>query len=58
MRVRIRQSERHDGWYIIDTRPSWWPFWSYATMETSKEEALERAKIFKNPEIIEITDET
>lgn len=58
MKVRVKQSERYVDWYDIETRPVWWPFWSYHTMAKTMEKAIERAKSIKKPKIVEITDET
>ena len=52
MKVRVKQES--DGWFVIEVKYWYWPFWRFAWYSSSKEEAVIRAKILKNPEIIEI----
>lgn len=52
MKVRVRQES--DGWFVIEVRDWYWPFWKIAYYSLSKERALTRAKSLKNPVIIEI----
>ena len=54
MRVRIRKSADHYGYWCIDIFRWYWPFWRYICMERSFELAKETAELIKHPNTLEI----
>ena len=60
--MQARIVRRPEGWYNVETRVWYWPFWKYRRMcyhgtteSEHRHEALAWAKYYTNPEITVMT---